>query len=226
MSCGWRPFVLLCLLCGSTAWAANPYLEQARAFYEEVQYEQCVQRAQQAQRQSTEEDEQVQISLYLGLCQFSLGREAAAREAFSRALSLDRDAALPPFTSPKAVKLFEELKDALPSEPAVAEDTPRKVELTPAVKEVQPPPPVVARAPAQSRVVPAVLGGVAVASAGAGTLFLVRARALEQQANAEPFESTAYELGASARSNMTAAWIGFGVATAAATAAVLTFAID
>ena len=55
-----------------------------------------------------------EIELHAGLCKFNLGQKKQAAEHFRTALRIDEGAELPPYTSPKAVDLFLEVKKALP----------------------------------------------------------------------------------------------------------------
>ncbi len=84
----------------------NPYLGQAKVFYQGLEFEKCLQRLSQAHRWSSTPEEAVEIELYGGLCSYNLGKEARALERFAAALQLDPQAQLPAMTSPKIVELF------------------------------------------------------------------------------------------------------------------------
>lgn len=208
----------------------NPYLEQGRSLYEEVKYEKCLERLARASEWGGPPGEQVQVHLYAGLCHFNLGNVVEARAHFERAMRVDPSATLPPFTPPKAVSLFEEVRSVaapvpVPVQPQAAPDAPTRVELLPP-EGATGPPAAPSSAEPRRRVIPAILGGAAIAAGAAGSVFAFRAESFERRANVEPFESTAYALGADARSNATAAWIAFGVATSAAAAALIVWLVN
>src|SRR4051812_21129408 len=76
----------------------NPFLQQAKGFYEQVKYEKCAQRLKQAVQWKSSAAELLEIELYAGLCHFNLNRLQDATEHFELALELDRTASLPPYS--------------------------------------------------------------------------------------------------------------------------------
>jgi hypothetical protein len=204
--------------------APNPYLDQARLLYESTEYEKCVQRTDQASRWENSPAELVQIEIYAGLCQFLMGKTRDAIERFEVALRLDPSAQLPELTNPKVVAQFERLAAKAKARAPAPKDAPVVAPaLTPGpspVTVIDMPPP---RAP--SRALSITLASVAVASAGGGAWFGVRARQLERAGNGEPFQDDSFKLSKEAASSATIANLGFGLAAAAATSAILAYAL-
>lgn len=85
----------------------NPYLAQAKVFYQGLEYEKCIARLDQASNWQSDPAEQVEIELYSGLCHFNMGELDEAKRHFDLTLSLDSTAQLPPFTSPRISDIFE-----------------------------------------------------------------------------------------------------------------------
>lgn len=188
-----------------------------------MKYELCVQRLEQAVAWKNQPEDLVDIELYAGLCHFNLSHTDVARAHFELALRLNRSAALPPFSPPRAVALFQSLLAQLPP-PA---DAPVAVTLIPDAKPSEQVPLVKPqRQKTSSPVLPLSLGGASLATAAGGTVLLVRALALASQANQEPFESRAIVLGDDARASATWSYVLFGFAGAMATAAITTAVIS
>jgi len=199
----------------------NPYLAQARVFYQGLEYERCLQRLEQAAQRESPLAEQAEIALYAGLCNAQLGNLERTESHFARALELDRTIALPPYTSPKISAVFEAVAAKLPQPSTVA---PEKRVLTPATG-LPPEYPGLALEARRERsyVAPLAFGGAALLAGGAVTYFGLQAQRLEGQANAAHFESDAYRLGNDARQSAVLANIGLGVAAAAVSGAVVTW---
>ena len=236
------------LLWGGTAAAKsrpNPYLPQARVYYQGLEYEKCLARLEQAEKWQNSPQEQVEIELYNGLCKLNLGRTSDAEAHFRTAVRLNPKAQLPPYTSPKIVALFEDLKkdaappaaveEPRPAEPTVATaavtktetDAPTKVDLAP--HPVQPSGAQQAlhtEVHAKSYALPLSLGGAAVVAAGVGGFMGMRAKQLETQVQGAEYESDAIALGKQAKDSATFANIGFGVAGAEATAAIVAWVLS
>src|SRR5688572_12216337 len=106
-----RPLTACLLLVCAVARAdePNPFLQQAKAFYEQVKYEKCAQRLEQAVQWKSTPAELLEIELYAGLCTFNLSSLEDASEHFELALKLDPHASLPPYSPPKAVALFKSI---------------------------------------------------------------------------------------------------------------------
>jgi len=161
---------------------------------------------------------------------------------------LDPDAGLPPFTSPKILALFEEVRArAVAADPSAAPvvdaaDTAAPEPGTPDVpKQAEASPVLLPKTsseggsaldaslreePAEGGpryVAPIALGGAAVVAAAFGGIMGIQARQAETEANAAFYEADAIALGQKAQRNATLANVGFGVALAAATGAVITF---
>jgi tetratricopeptide (TPR) repeat protein len=124
----------------------NPYLAQAKVFFQGGDYKQCLKRIEQAQKWDSSVEEQVDVAIYSGLCNFQLRKTKEAETDFKLALQLDAKASLPPLTSPKAAALFEAQRPKAPQSEekaaAVVEDP---------VPAAPPPPP----SSEPSRVLPA-----------------------------------------------------------------------
>ena len=201
--------------------APNPYLAQARVYYQGLEFERCLQRLEQAVERESTVREQAEIALYAGLCSAQLGNFEQAGPYFTQALELDRTLQLPPYTSPKIEALFHEAASKLPGpdkEPS------RSVVLTPS----DVPPPAypgadLQAAPQRSYVAPIAFGGAALLAGGAATWFGLQAQRLEGEANTAHFEVDAHRLGQDARQSATFANIGLGVATAAVSGAIITW---
>ncbi|MGQ0504611.1 MAG: hypothetical protein ACT4TC_04770 [Myxococcaceae bacterium] len=265
-----RLVLLVSALCGATAAYAvdgpNPYLGQAKVFYQGLEFEKCLQRLSPAHKWNNTAEEAVEVEIYAGLCAYNLADERKASERFTAALKLDSKAALPAMTSPKITAFFRSVAIKLekkrapppkPLPPLPPEPEPVTTKTAPPpptdVPHVEPtPPPVghnldepddpgrltpranldgpvrqpVTQLPAQAKpraavIAPAVLGGVAVVSAGVGIYFGVQARNMETRANRERFESTAADYAAAARRNSVVANVSYGVAATSAVAAVI-----
>lgn len=201
----------------------NPFLAEALEHEKNLDFEKCVERLKQAATQWKSSPEELrEIELHAGLCKFNLGQKKAAAEHFRTALRIDEGAELPPYTSPKAVEFFLEVKKALQSppppfpekdlqDPDLQGDTPMKPKLEPRPPEVESPigPFLVKRA------APLSLGVVSLASFITAIALGARAQALAIEANAAHFESDFYRLGDSAKGlavGSTVMWIISGLA--------------
>lgn len=207
--------VLALLLCTAPS-QPNPFLAQAKVHFMGLEYDRCLRRLEQATHWSSTPQETVEIELYGGLCSFYQGREAEAEKHFRVALELDRDAKLPPHTSPRVRELFDSLSRQAqplpsPTPPADAPKLPTKIE------PVSPAPP--ARTPPT---VPFVLGGVALAFSGVGAAFGVSAKQHEAASDTR-FEQDSRNEGIAARADATRANLAYGAAAAAGVAAVVTY---
>ncbi len=201
--------------------APNPFLAQARIFYQGLEFERCLQRLDLAGQRETSLPEQAEIELYKGLCHYHLDEVAPAKEHFARAVALDASVELPPFTSPKIIAVFDEVRARAAPSPS---DAPRQNALTPPPRA----PPsngldlTASQPPRRSYVAPLSFAGGAVLAGSAAVLFGAQARSLEQAANAAHFESDAFRLGAQARQRALFANVSIGVAVAAASGALVT----
>lgn len=210
----------------------NPYLSQARVFYQGLEYEKCLARLEQAAKWNSAPAEEVEVQMYFGLCNFNIGNMDEAKRRFELALKLDPKLQLPPYTSPRITQIFEQSREKLaarekpaeakPTETKVAAaDTPKNVELTPAPKTEEKVEFVETDGP--NLVAPIALGGTAALAAGAGAFMGVQAKAAEAEANAARFESDAFAATNRANSNAMLANVAFAVAGAAVVGAVVTY---
>lgn len=198
----------------------NPFLAEGLEHERDLDFEKCAQRLRQAATQwKSTPDELREIELHAGLCAFNLGQRKSAADHFRTALRIDEGADLPPYTSPKAVELFLEVKQGLraPPPPMPDSDLPDDAPLKP---KLEPRPPQVAAdalGPMLARrAVPLTLGLVTVAAAITGLAVGLRAQSLSAEANAAHFESEFYRLGDQARGLATASSVAWGLAGAAA----------
>ena len=195
---------------------ANPYLAEAREAYQALRYEQCETALSGAARWQSTGRELAEVELYEGLCRYSLGKVSEAETRFELALRIDPDISLPAMTSPRIQRVFDAaVRRAQRREASDLPLRPSSPVLTP-----PPGPPVRVTVPAlvqtptrpRRRVLPWVLGGSAVASAGAGLTLGVLARRDEQAANASPYEAQVHALGTRARREAVAANVSYSLA--------------
>lgn len=245
-----RSLALALVLFSVSALAAeqpNPYLSQAKVFYQGLEYEKCLTRLDQATKWNSEPNEEVEVQLYFGLCNFNMGNADEAKRRFELALKLDGNLQLPPYTSPRISELFETSRkriaarakpvedkplvvDPKKTSPKVEEkkvaaaDVPTKVELTPApVVATEQKPEFVGQSDGPNLVLPLALGGTAALAAGAGAFLGLQAKSAESEANAARFESEAFAASNRASSNAMLANVAFAVAGAALIGAVVTY---
>ena len=200
----------------------NPFLAEALEHEGNLDFERCVERLKQASTQwKSTPDELREIELHAGLCKFNLGKKKPAAEHFRTALRIDEGAELPPYTSPKAVEFFFEVKRSLRAAPPpmpendfpdadLPRDAPKKTKLEPAPRADSPLGPVLVK-----RALPISLGVVTVASFVTGLALGLRAQNAAVDANAAAYESDFFRLGDVARSlaiGSTIAWIVSGLA--------------
>lgn len=221
----------------------NPFLAQARVFYQGGEFEKCLRRLKQAQsvRAPSTPAEAAEIALYFGLCEINLGREDVARGHFEAAVAADPSVALPPFTSPKVKLVFESVVAARgtqdrggpahaeaaprPSPPApreAARDAPTRPSLeapaelpTPLVGAAGPPPATGGLLAGKSLVLPIALGSVGLAAGGASAYFGFSSRRLASEAQGATFAADARMRHADAERAALLANIGIGVAVLA-----------
>ncbi len=224
------------LLLAMTLGAGNPFLEEAKAHLQALEFERCLERCRQAATQwKSTPDELRDLEVTTGLCHFNLGHRRSAFVNFRTALRIDEHAELPPFSSPKALELFNKAKDALraPAEPLAMPDqdlpadapldrpspslTPKDLKPTP----LDPPPP----SPWPRRALPLVLTGLAAASAGTAVGLGVNATQLANRANQAQFESDFVSLSGAARGSATGANVAWAVAGTAAVSAVIAWVV-
>lgn len=218
------------LLLSLLAATPNPFLEEALELERTLDFEGCVTRLRQASTQwKSAPDELRDIELHAGLCTFNLGDTKQAESHFRMALRLDEHARLPPYTSPRALELFDAVKRAMPARPFVDEDLKGDAPLK---EPVAAGPALTPEAPRGqlgallSRRVPSlVLGGVTLASLITGIVLAVTAQNLAAQANAAHFESDFHRLGADARGFATGATISWVAAAVGTTATVVSWIV-
>ena len=196
----------------------NPFLAQALEHEQNLEYEKCVERLKQAATQwKSTPDELREIELHAGLCTFNLGRKKEAIEHFRTALRIDEGTELPPYTSPKAVELFYEVKKSLRApppplpegdrpDPDLLSDAPTKPKLVPTQTPVQVSPIGVS---ITRRAVPLSLGVATLAAVVTAVALGVNAQARAVDANQALFESDFVRLGEQARGLATGATISW-----------------
>src|SRR5437016_5583825 len=96
--------------------APNPFLKEARVFFEDLEYQKCVRRLEAGSDWHSEAAELVEVELLSGLCKAHMGRNAEAVDHFKTALHLNPQSELPPATSPKVISLFEDAKSRVRAE--------------------------------------------------------------------------------------------------------------
>ncbi len=200
----------------------NPFLAEALEHEGNLDFERCVERLKQAATQwKSTPDELREIELHAGLCKFNLGQKKTAAEHFRTALRIDEGAELPPYTSPKAVEFFFEVKRSLRAPPPpmpendlpdadFPKDAPKKTKLEPAPRPDSPLGPALVK-----RALPISLGLVTVASFVTGLALGLHAQSVAAEANAARYESDFFRSGDVARSlaiGSTIAWIVSGLA--------------
>jgi hypothetical protein len=196
----------------------NPFLAQALEHEQNLEYEKCVERLRQAATQwKSTPDELREIELHAGLCKFNLGRGKDAAEHFRTALRIDERTELPPYTSPKAVELFYEVKQALRApppplpdrdqpDPDLLSDTPKKPKLEPKPVVPEGPPLGVSL---KRRAVPLTLGVMTLGAALTGLALGLAAQSRATEANAARFESDFHLLADQAKGLAAGATVSF-----------------
>ncbi len=206
--------------------APNPFLAEAKALYAALDFERCLERLDQAAKQWTSTPRELfEIEVFTGLTHLNLGQTARAREHFRVAQRIDPAGALPPYSSPKAVDLWLDVKRSLAPKPPpfpdsdLPDDAPRRAELQPQLpaSPLAPAPPIAWRRHAA----PAALSLLAAAGLAVGVGLGVRAKQLEGQANTAAFEADFRRLGGAAQAHAAGANVAFGVAAASAVTAGL-----
>jgi tetratricopeptide (TPR) repeat protein len=220
------PFVVLLLaLTAAAASKPNPYLAQAKVFFQGGEYKQCLKRLEQAEHWDSSVAEQAESAMYNGLCKFNLRRATEAKDDFALALKLDPKIQLPELTSPKIVQLFESIPRPEPeAAPAPAEPAPAKVAKSdapvadPAPRAAPVPAPanesptVVEQKESPSRVGPIVLGAGALVAVVLGGVLGEVASNTDLSARSAHFQSDAISLHHSAEGQALGANISYAAA--------------
>lgn len=94
-------------------------LEEAKALYRGALYEESALVLTEVLASSVDGTVKQEALLYLAFGQVALGRDDVARAALAELLALDRNARLPPFTSPKLAQVFEEVRSSMPPPPRI-----------------------------------------------------------------------------------------------------------
>lgn len=217
----------------------NPYLAQARVFYQGGEFKKCLDRVKQAERWDSSIKELAEVSLYAGLCHFNVRKQKEAEVDFLRAVQTDPTLELPAATSPKIVEVWNRVRAKVPRP-----ESPPEPPLVPTTKEPEPEPVAVAAptqrplAPVpleletlethetperQTSVAPFVMGGVAVAAVAVGVTFGVLANSTYATAMGAPFQSDAIAQYATARTWALVANVSYVTAGAAALTGLLLF---
>lgn len=228
-----RHALLLAVLPIAFAQAAekpNPYLAQARVFYQGAEFKKCVDRLKQADKWDSSVREKAEVALYQGLCRFYLKKVTEAEADFVRALELDPSLELPAATSPKIVEVWKRARLVVPApepppEPAAPPPPP-----TPASVVERPAPTpapanaVEAPAPEPERRVPVLAitaGSVAVAATIAAASFGLLANSNDAAARSASFQVDAIASRGRAETFATVTNVSWGVAAAAVVTALV-----
>ena len=222
----------------------NPYLAQAKVFFQGGDYKQCLKRIEQAQKWDSSLEEQVDVAVYSGLCNFQLRKTKEAEADWKLALSLDAQAKLPPLTSPKAVALFEAQRpksEAPPPPPVVADEKPPPPppptsepppRLVPQRSEPEEPPAETAAVEEQEqpsgRRVPVagiIVGSASLVTMSIGVFFGLNTLGLDAKSKAAEFQSDAAKLRDDARGSALLANIGYAVAGGLLVTAIIFFIV-
>lgn len=113
----------------------NPYLAQARVFYQGGEFKKCLDRVKQAERWDSSIKELAEVSLYAGLCHFNVRKQKDAELDFLRAVQTDPSLELPAATSPKIVEVWNRVRAKVPRP-----ESPPEPPLVPTAKEPEPEP--------------------------------------------------------------------------------------
>lgn len=232
--------LLALTLCGLSSLAlaaaqkANPYLAQARVFYQGGEFKKCLDRVKQAEKWDSSTQELAEVSLYAGLCRFNSKQQKQAEVDFLRALQTDPSLELPAATSPKIVEAWNRVRAKVPrpappvapplTTPEPERDSTPPVVVTPtptadpAVVTLEPAPP--AKGPP---VAAFVMGGVAVAAVAVGVSFGLLANSNNSAAVMAPFQSDAVALRGTAQTWALVANLSYVTAGAAALTGLLLF---
>jgi hypothetical protein len=190
--------VLLVALITATAAAAepNPYLNQAKSFQEQLDFEKCLRRLEQASRfNGNTKGQLAEIELYSGLCEAGLGHETEASEHFELGLQLNPYLELPPQQGPKITSLFKKAKDKLPppskeelKEPPAAPPPQHSEAVVPAGPPPAPPPATTTIEPAKTTHLGVPLGILAVGAVmlGSGVALGVVSKNMADAAHMQP----------------------------------------
>ena len=188
-------------------------ISSAVSLYDDLEYERALEQLAKARPLAVTRDDQVALFLLEGIILADLGRPDPAGAAFRAALALDPDARLPMQVSPKVVRDFEGLReDARKSR---VEDPPP--DYLPRKELAEKPP------SSGPRVVPWVLGGVAVAAAGTGGVFGLQSSQAIGAARQADFQDQTVASLQQAEANARVANVLFAVAGAAVVSAVVTW---
>jgi tetratricopeptide (TPR) repeat protein len=222
---------------GGSADDVRRYVQAAARLYESLDYDQALEQLAHAKALGPRADEGVEISLYEGIIYADMsGHHDQSQAAFRAALLLRPDARLPVKVSPKVEREFEQLRKQVAQEQAKARktaakpppvDRPVAAAPPPALVPAARPPPLAPSGPslfgAQVPLVPAALGGVAVAAGVGATVFGVMTRSSLEQAQNATYQDQAYAHWQDANHTAPVANTLFVAAGVAAAGAVATY---
>ncbi|MDP3499058.1 MAG: hypothetical protein Q8S33_01945 [Myxococcales bacterium] len=211
----------------------NPYLAQARVFYQGGEFKKCLDRVKQAEKWDSTTQEVAEVSLYAGLCRFNSKKQKEAEVDFLRALQTDPSLELPAATSPKIVEAWNRVRakvprPAPPVEPPLVTTKEPDRQPAPAVVATPAPAPAAvtlepAPAPKAAPVAAFVMGGVAVAAVAAAVSFGLLASSNNVAAVGAPFQSDAVALQRTAQTYALVANLSYVTAGVAALTGLLLF---
>ncbi len=188
-------------------------ISSAVSLYDDLEYERALEQLAKARPLAVTRDDQVALFLLEGIILADLGRTEPSNAAFRAALALDPEARLPMQVSPKVVAEFQSLR-ADARQARVEEPPPDYLPNKAFAEEPQAPGP---------RVVPWVLGGVAVAAAGTGGVFGLQSSQAVGTARQAGFQDETVASLQQAESSARVANVLFAVAGAAVVSAVVTW---
>lgn len=188
------------------------YILAASHLYESLDYDAALEQLARAKALGPRADEEAEIALYEGIIYADMsGHRDQSQAAFRAALLLRPDARLPVKVSPKVERDFEQLRKQVAQElakakrssrppPPPASDRPVAAAPPPTPSLVPDAPPTLAAPPpsgpqlfgVQVPLVPAALGGVAVAAGVGGTVFGLMTRSSLDQAQRATYQDEAY----------------------------------
>lgn len=202
----------------------NPYLAQAKVFYQGGENKKCLERVAQGQKWESSTPELAELALYAGLCGFNPKKPKNAELDFLRALQTDPTIELPAATSPKIAEVWNRVREKVPrpappvAPPLVTQKEPEPVRPPPPAVEPPPPaPPIVVEAPPARGppVAGLVVSGVAVVAVGVAVTFGLLANSNNTASQRASFQSDAIAFRRMAESQALVAnvsYVGAGVA--------------
>lgn len=197
-------------------------LARAVALYNEAEWDGALRELGSAEQLATTEAQKAAVWLHQGIVHANVPDAAAARAAWRRALELEVSAQLPLPVSPRVRALFDETKaQVMASPPPPRAGAPANPALTPRERPATVP----GLTEPSFPVVPVVSLGVALVAGGVGLGLLLAADATKRQERAAPSLEQMNALRSRGFTESLVSNIAFGLAGAAALAALVTFIV-